>query len=89
MTTRSVFEFAAFALLLGGIGTMIIWAFSGCAAADSASVVANYERELDHCREVGKVSHSFDVYDACARAVDRRLCAQRGVRCVETDGGVE
>lgn len=55
---------------------------------DSAIVVATYERELDHCREQGRASHSYEVYEACARSVDRRLCVERGVRCVE-DGGTQ
>lgn len=63
---------------------------TGCASAqeraEQAIVVGTYERELDHCRQQGKVSGSFAVYQACANAVDRRFCAERGLRC-GYDGG--
>lgn len=62
---------------------------AGCSGAqqraEQALVVGTYERQLDQCREKGKVSGSYAVYEACARAVDRTLCATKGLMC--TDGG--
>ncbi len=53
--------------------------------AEDALVIATYERSLDHCRELGKRSGSFDVYAACAKAVDRQLCASKGLMCTEVE----
>jgi hypothetical protein len=54
--------------------------------AEQAIVLGLYERELDACREQGKVSGSFAVYKACADATDRKLCSSRGVRCIDARG---
>jgi len=76
--------------LLAGL-TLVIAYCNACTPtaaerAESAIVVATYERELDACREQGRMSKSYSVYEACARAVDHRLCAERGVRCVDAGG---
>lgn len=60
---------------------------TGAERVEHAIVVGMYERELDACREQGLMSGSFAVYEACAHAVDHRLCVQYGVRCVHTDAG--
>lgn len=52
---------------------------------ENAEAVAQYEALLDDCRKQGKAAKDFQVYADCADAVDRRLCAESGVRCV--DGG--
>jgi len=62
---------------------------TGCSSPQervaNAIVVATYDRDLDHCKELGKTSGSFAVYETCAKAVDRRLCAEFAMRC--EDGG--
>lgn len=77
------------ALFLFALGCCVTHV-AGCAPtaqqrAENAIVVGTYERELDHCRAQGKAAGSYAVYEACAKTVDRRLCIERGVRCV--DGG--
>ncbi len=78
-------------LAVGLFGAAIIaeHCLTGCAAAgpaDKALTIAAYERELDRCRDNGKASGSYAVYEACADAVDRELCNTRGLRC-RKDGG--
>ena len=63
---------------------------SGCTpivqqSVENAAAVAQYEALLDDCRKQGKAAKDYQVYANCADAVDRRLCAESGVRCV--DGG--
>jgi hypothetical protein len=57
----------------------------GCAEmqarAVQAKVVDDYVAELDRCKAVGKASGSLAVYNACADAVDRTVCAEKGWRC--------
>lgn len=84
MSFRSLGLFSAIALVVASIALAIVE--GGCSSAterraENAIVNAAYERELEHCKEQGKVSHSFEVYEACADAVDRRLCIERKVRC--------
>lgn len=55
-------------------------------AVENAAAVAQYEALLDDCKERGKTAGSYAVYEACANAVDRQLCAESGVRC--KDGGL-
>lgn len=51
-------------------------------------IVDDYHAALDRCREQGRLSGSFGVYEACARARDRELCNERGLRCGQfIDGG--
>lgn len=52
---------------------------------ENAAAVAQYEALLTDCRAQGKSAGSYDVYEACAKAVDQKLCAQNGLRCA--DGG--
>lgn len=77
------------ALFLFALGC-IVEHVAGCIPSakertENALVVGVYERELDHCKAQGKAAGSYAVYEACANAVDRLLCIQRGVRCA--DGG--
>lgn len=76
-------------LLFGG---MFVGQCCGCAAItgdrlDNARIVAIYEIKLQHCKERGKVAGSYAVYEACAKAVDREMCAEYGVLCGPKDGG--
>lgn len=52
---------------------------------ENAAAVAQYEALLYDCRARGKTAGSYAVYEACAAAVDRGLCAERGLLC--KDGG--
>lgn len=54
----------------------------GCGPSDqvraaNAQQVAAYDLELVHCKEQGKASGSFAVFEACERGVSRRLCLDR------------
>lgn len=59
----------------------------GCASVppvvnvENAAAVAQYTALLEDCRERGKVAGSYAVYEACANAVDRELCARHKLRC--------
>lgn len=55
---------------------------------ENAAAVAQYEVLLADCRKQGKTAKSYDVYEACASAVDRKLCAGNGLRCAD-DGGAK
>lgn len=62
----------------------------GCAGStlpnlENIEAVIQYEALLEHCRVQGKLAESYAVYAACAKAVDRKLCADHGLRC--GDGG--
>ena len=51
------------------------------ANVENAAAVAQYTTMLEHCRERGKAAGSYAVYQACADAVDRELCARQKLRC--------
>ncbi len=52
---------------------------------ENAAAVAQYKVLLADCRERGKEAKSYAVYERCADEVDRMLCAQSAIRCL--DGG--
>lgn len=68
-------------LLIAVIGTVV----HGCTPARNAATVVSYEDELEHCRQLGLISGLYETYSTCADGVDRRLCAERHLRC--KDGG--
>lgn len=72
------------------IGAVIADLVLGCEkppamSVENAAAVVQYEVLLTDCRKRGKAAKSYDVYEACADAVDRQLCIESRVRCV--DGG--
>lgn len=52
---------------------------------ENAAAVAQYEAMLADCRAQGERTHNYEVYAACADAVDHKLCTENGLRCA--DGG--
>lgn len=77
-------EIVAFVLAIAGM-ILALSMLNGCAAApvaDKTATLAEYERALEHCRVQGKTAGFYAVYEACAKSVDRRLCNERGLRCV-------
>lgn len=78
----------AMALFLFALGCCVSHV-AGCKpppqSVENAAAVVQYEALLDDCKTKGKVAKSYGVYAECADAVDRKLCAESGVRCV--DGG--
>ena len=87
---KSTRETVGVALLLLAATFIVTRCFLGCASAQEraaqAFIVATYERELNACYEQGQMSNSWPVYQACANALDRRMCVERGLRCVEAGG---
>jgi hypothetical protein len=79
-------EALAFALAFLGL-ICALHLCTGCkpveAPIEGAAAVAQYEAQLDACRKRGKESRSYAIYEECAAAVDRDLCATRGLRCIE------
>lgn len=77
-------------VLLAFAGMFGVLSQCNCSAterrASDALTVAEYERALDVCREAGRADGGYLVYHACADDVDRRFCAERGLRC-SRDGG--
>ena len=73
-------EFAA-ALLLSSVILAGLGQCSGCKHAPPLSPIqlavnAGYDAELVRCKETGKASGSFAVYEACERAASRRICLE-------------
>lgn len=65
---------------------------ASCAAVtpqniENAAAVTQYEVLLTDCRKRGKEAKSYEVYEACADALDHQLCVESRVRCV--DGGAK
>lgn len=59
------------------IALMVVTAITHCGCdqlgrVEAAADVAQYERELDACKEQGKAAHSYDVYEACAKKADAK-----------------
>ncbi len=50
-------------------------------AVENAAAVAQYKSLLAECRQRGKEARSYEVYAACADAVDEELCRRHSVRC--------
>lgn len=53
---------------------------------ETATVVkihAEYKTLLARCRQLAKAAKSYEVYDACADAVDANFCQYHGLRCVD------
>lgn len=53
---------------------------------ENAEAVAQYKLLLSDCRAKGRDAGSYEVYAACADAVDHDLCARKSLRC--SDAGV-
>lgn len=41
--------------------------------AKNAFDLKGYQEALDKCREQGKMSKSYEVYESCAKAADRKF----------------
>ncbi len=57
----------------------LVYLVSGCDPADQARVenaaaVAQYDLALVECKEKARAAKDFAVYEACERAVTRKLC---------------
>lgn len=68
----------ATALFLFGLGCLV-GHLCGCTAdeqlrVEHAAKVAGYDQILLACKEEGKASGSFAVFEACERSASRRLC---------------
>jgi hypothetical protein len=48
--------------------------------ATAVKVHAEYKTLLSRCRKLAK---TYEVYDACADAVDANFCQHHGLRCVD------
>lgn len=48
--------------------------------ATAVKVHAEYKTLLARCRKLAK---TYEVYDACADAVDANFCQHHGLRCVD------
>ncbi len=104
MSGRAVGESLAAILVLTLIAVLVARCLGGCATlspteqADITIQTGMYAMALDHCREQGRISGKFVVYEACEKAESRRICQERAYlqqtwkRCAEVglgpDGGV-
>lgn len=88
MSWSDVKEACALALALFALAVVLGFCHTGCTNTQRqhARILADYEAELERCREVGKAAGWYAVYEACAKAVDRQLCVDKGLRCRDAEG---